>query len=72
MFGHVDEAIDEHYHAIYTEAQQGKGANQVVSILHSYLMAKGNIGLSTHLWADNCSGQNKNKTMIWYLAWLIQ
>lgn len=29
-----------------------------------------NLGSVTHLWADNCGGQNKNKTRIWYLSWL--
>lgn len=72
VFGLVNEAIDQHFHAVYTEAQQGKGANQVMSLLHSYLTAKDNLGTITHLWADNCSGQNKNKTVMWYLAWIVQ
>lgn len=25
----------------------------------------------THLWANNCGGQNKNKSIIWYLTWLV-
>lgn len=72
VFGLVNKATDQHYHTVYTEAQQGKGANQVVSLLHSYLTAKDNLGVITHLWADNCSGQNKNKTVMWYLAWIVQ
>lgn len=70
VFGIVNEGTDQHYHSLYTEAQQGKGANEVVSLLHTYLTAGKNLSSVTHLWADNCGGQNKNKTMIWYLSWL--
>jgi len=70
VFGIVDDSIDQYYHAMDTEAQQGKGANQVVSILHSFLTAIPNLRFNIDLWADNCGGQNKNKTILWYLCWL--
>jgi len=71
VFGIVNDAIDQHYHAIFTEAQQGKGANQVVSILHCFLTSIKQLTPKVHLWADNRGGQNKNKTMLWYLSWLV-
>jgi len=71
VFGIVDDAVDQHYHTMFTEAQQGKGANQVVSILHCFLTSIPRLTAKIHLWADNCGGQNKNKTMLWYLCWLV-
>ena len=49
---------------MFTEAQQGKGANQVVSILHCFLTSIPKLTAKINLWADNCGGQNKNKTML--------
>lgn len=72
VFGIVNEGSQQHYHTVYTESQQGKGANQVISLLHCYLTTDDNIARTIYLWADNCGGQNKNKTMIWYLSWFIQ
>lgn len=71
VFGIVNDAIDQHYHAMFTEAQQGKGANQVVSILHCFLTSISKLTAKINLRADNCGGQNKNKTMLWYLCWLV-
>ena len=71
VFGIVNDAIDQHYHAMFTEAQQWKGANQVVSLLHCFLTSIKQLTPKVHLWADNCGGQNKNKTMLWYLSWLV-
>ena len=47
----------------------GKGANSVVSMVHHYLenYTFGETELVLH--ADNCAGQNKNSTMMWYLMW---
>ncbi|KAJ8018737.1 hypothetical protein HOLleu_43109 [Holothuria leucospilota] len=45
-----------------------KGSNAVISYLHFF----DNYGLGeeiTRLHCDNCSGQNKNKFVMWYLAW---
>ena len=73
-FGIVDENKyhNKHYHLLYTEAQQAKGPNQVVSLLHYYLTSGGKMKPHIYLWADNCGGQNKNKIMTAYLCWLVQ
>ena len=51
--------------------ETGKGANTVVSLLHHFLAhhAVGEVELRLH--ADNCSGQNKNNTVLQYLAWRV-
>lgn len=75
-FGVVDEATDIAHHLCYGEDVQGKGGNQVVSLLYHYLKnlwpARQKMPEELALWADNCAGQNKNKTMMWFLAWLVQ
>ena len=46
-----------------------KGSIAVISYLHYFF---GNYGLGEQvasLHCDNCSGQNKNKFVLWYLAW---
>eukprot|EP00043_Microstomoeca_roanoka_P019483 m.219664 g.219664 ORF g.219664 m.219664 type:complete len:653 (-) comp17003_c5_seq2:239-2197(-) len=46
---------------------QKKGANLVVSLVHHYL-SKQQSSPGLFLSADNCGGQNKNKTMLQYLC----
>ena len=46
-----------------------KGSNSVISYLHDYF---DNFGLGesiAQLHCDNCGGQNKNKYVMWYMAW---
>lgn len=75
-FGIVNEATDQQFHMCYGEDQQGKGANQVVSLLYYYLENKFFLNRSSTntitFWADNCAGQNKNKTVIGFFTWLVQ
>ena len=49
----------------------GKGANSIISMLHHYLEhhSLGESDLTLH--ADNCSGQNKNRYVMQYLAWRV-
>ena len=49
----------------------GKGANCTISLLHHFLSHHnfGEINLVLH--ADNCSGQNKNRYVMQYLAWRV-
>ena len=49
----------------------GKGANNIISMVHHFLATHnlGEVGL--HLNADNCSGQNKNRYVMQYLAWRV-
>ena len=60
-FPQVNYLIDE---AVNT----GKGANSIISMLHYYLEhhSLGEADLTLH--ADNCSGQNKNRYVMQYLA----
>ena len=44
------------------------GGNSVLSMLHHYLDTNA-ADKSLHFHADNCTGQNKNKTVLGYLAW---
>ena len=48
----------------------GKGANTVISYLHHYLNTHAPHVLQLFLHDDNCTGQNKNNYVIWYILWL--
>lgn len=43
----------------------------VISLLHHFLENYGVGEQKMELHCDNCSGQNKNKFVMWYLAWRI-
>nr|XP_034309101.1 uncharacterized protein LOC117683615 [Crassostrea gigas] len=45
------------------------GPNAVLSMVHHYLNASSYGEIACHFHADNCVGQNKNKTTLHYLAW---
>ena len=49
----------------------GKGANTVVSMLDFFFSHHGLGEATASLHADNCSGQNKNTTMVQYLMWRV-
>ena len=51
--------------------QIGKGSNSVVSLLHAFFKLHGMGETYATLQADNCVGQNKDKTIMWYLAWRV-
>ena len=49
----------------------GKGSNAIISMIHHFL-ATHSLGESKlELHADNCSGQNKNRYVLCYLAWRV-
>ena len=49
----------------------GKGSNAIISMLHHFF-ATHSLGESNiQLHADNCSGQNKNRFVLEYLAWRV-
>ena len=49
----------------------GKGANNIISMLHHFLQTH-NLGeANLHVHCDNCSGQNKNRFMMQYLCWRV-
>ena len=43
----------------------------VVSLVHAFFHLHGLGEMRVTLQADNCVGQNKNATMMWYLAWRV-
>ena len=72
IFGVCCEGLPHQIYYLIDEASDtGKGANTVVSLLHHFLAhhALGEVHL--HLHADNCAGQNKNKTFLQYCAWRV-
>ena len=60
----VNYFIDE---AVHT----GKGSNSIISMLHYHLQHYGMGESRLQLHADNCSGQNKNRYVLEYLAWRV-
>ena len=49
----------------------GKGANSIISMVHHFFATHGCGETQAHLHADNCTGQNKNRFMMYYLAWRV-
>ncbi|KAJ8029547.1 hypothetical protein HOLleu_28971 [Holothuria leucospilota] len=70
LFGIACEAVPSQVNYIIDEGMSiSKGSNAVISYMHDFF---DNFGLgesSVHLHCDNCSGQNKNRFMMWYLSW---
>ena len=56
--------IDDAEHA-------GKGAMVVCSLVHAFFHLHGLGERRVTLQVDNCTGQNKNTTMLWYLTWRV-
>ena len=72
LFGIACEAFPRQVNFLLDESvHTGKGANTVVSMLHYFLNNHGIGECHLHLHADNCSGQNKNSCMMWYLMWRV-
>ena len=70
VFGVNDEALPRQVHFLCDEAGEcGKGANVVASRTHYFLKNHGHGEKTVYLHADNCTGQNKNSTVIQYLSW---
>ena len=72
IFGVCCEAIPRQVNFVIDEASDtGKGANTVVSMLDFFFSHHGLGEATASLHADNCSGQNKNNTMVQYLMWRV-
>ena len=72
VFGMCCEPLSRQVFFLIDEAQQaGKGAAVVVSLVHAFFHLHGLGERRVTLQADNCVGQNKNTTMMWYLAWRV-
>ena len=48
-----------------------KGCNGVISYLHHFFESFGVGEKTVHLHCDNCSGQNKNRYVLWYFLWRV-
>ena len=48
-----------------------KGSNGVIGYLHHLFESFGVGEKTVHLHCDNCSGQNKNRYVLWYFLWLV-
>ena len=72
IFGVTCEGIPRQINFLSDEAGDcGKGANTVVSQLHYYFEHYDQGEKEAFLHADNCTGHNKNNTMLQYLAWRV-
>lgn len=72
VFGVCCEALPRQINFLCDEAGNcGKGGNTVISQLHFFLEHHGLGEMKVFLHADNCTGQNKNNTMLQYLAWRV-
>jgi len=72
LFGVCCEGIPRQVNFLIDEAHLiSKGANAVVSYLHYFFENYGLGETSVHLHCDNCSGQNKNRIVLWYCAWRV-
>lgn len=70
VFGICCEGIPQQVNFLVDESHcTSKGANSVISYLDFFFDNFCLGECSVHLHCDNCSGQNKNRFMIWYLLW---
>ena len=72
LFGICCEGIPKQMNYLVDEAQLiSKGSNGVVSYLHHFFENFGLGESDVNLHCDNCSGQNKSRFVLWYLAWMV-
>ena len=78
LFGVCDEGIPRQVNYLIDEADtigpngtKSHGANSVISLLHHFFSVHGHGEEECILHADNCAGQNKNRTIVNYLAWRV-
>ena len=78
LFGTCNDSTNTQVNYMYDESQSigmngtlAHGPNSVVSMLHHFFQHYSGHELECHLHADNCVGQNKNRTVVGYLAWRV-
>ena len=72
LFGVCCEGLPRQVNFLIDEAHLiGKGSNAVVSFLHYFFSNYGLGETTVHLHCDNCSGQNKNNFVLFYLMWRV-
>ena len=76
LFGICNEAAHRQRNYLFHEGQcigedckKAHGPNALVSMVDHYLDTTRDVADVLHMHADNCVGQNKNKTTIAYLVW---
>ncbi|XP_071940904.1 uncharacterized protein [Antedon mediterranea] len=70
IFGIACEAVPQQQNFLIDEGVAiSKGSNVVISYVHDFFLDGGLGEEHCLLHCDNCSGQNKNKYVLWYLAW---
>ena len=78
LFGIAEEARKQQFNFLFHEgqsiAQDGKsahGPNAVISMVDEFLTKYATQTRNVHFHADNCVGQNKNKSVLAYMAWRV-
>ena len=77
LFGIVDdggEGTPHQFNMLYDQTTAGKGSSEVVSLLYRFLVKERNpVYASPHVTfhADNCVGQNKNRTVVHFFLWCM-
>lgn len=70
LFGVCCEGIPQQVNYLIDEGMSSsKGSNAVIGYLHHFFREYGVGEMRVDLHCDNCSGQNKNRFMLWYCAW---
>jgi hypothetical protein len=73
-----DGTVSEHMHAhVYTKDIGKKGSNNVVSLMDKTftiqnILREDECGGELNVFFDNCTGQNKNNTVLKYMVWLVE
>ena len=60
----INYLVDEHFVI-------DKGSNLVINLLHHFFEQYSLKERSVNLHCDNCTGQNKNNYMLWYMLWRV-
>lgn len=72
IFGVCCEGLPQQVNYLIDEgASASKGSNAVISYLHHFFETYGLGEKHVDLHCDNCSGQNKNRYVLWYFAWRV-
>jgi len=72
VFGIQCETVSKQMNYLIPEsALTGKGANQVVSYLHDFLLTSGLGEKRAYFHGDNCCAQNKNNILMGYFVWRV-
>ncbi|XP_013394668.2 LOW QUALITY PROTEIN: uncharacterized protein LOC106162085 [Lingula anatina] len=72
IFGICCEALPQQVNYLIDESVNcSKGSNAVISFLHHFFETFGLGEKSVHLHCDNCSGQNKNRYVLYYFCWRV-